>query len=85
MKVYLLVIIALIMVTFVQAETAKEVVAKADELIKSKSSFTEMKMSVIKPDWSREMVMKVWALEPDYAMVLLTAPAKDKGTVTLKR
>jgi outer membrane lipoprotein-sorting protein len=85
MKVYILVIIALIIVTLVQAESAKEVVAKSDELIKSKSSFTEMKMSVIKPDWSREIEMKVWALEPDYALVLLTEPAKDKGTVTLKR
>jgi outer membrane lipoprotein-sorting protein len=85
MKVYILVIMSLLVVTFVQAESAKEVVAKADELIKSKSSFTEMKMMVIKPDWSREMEMKIWALEPDYAMVLITAPAKDKGTVTLKR
>jgi outer membrane lipoprotein-sorting protein len=31
------------------------------------------------------MEMKTWALEPDYAIVLITAPAKEKGTVTLKR
>jgi outer membrane lipoprotein-sorting protein len=85
MKAYISIITALILVSLGQAETAREVVAKADELIKSKSSFTEMKMSVIKPDWSREMEMKIWALEPDYALVLLTAPAKDQGTVTLKR
>ena len=29
--------------------------------------------------------MKVWAIEPDYSLVLITAPASDKGTVTLKR
>jgi outer membrane lipoprotein-sorting protein len=42
-------------------------------------------MTVIKPDWSREMTTKMWMIEPDYAMILITAPAKDKGTVTLKR
>lgn len=67
------------------AESAKDVVAKADELIKAKSSYSEMKMSVIKPDWSREIGMKTWSLEPEFALVLITAPAKDKGTVTLKR
>jgi len=67
------------------AESAKDVVAKADELIKAKSSYSEMKMSVIKTDWSREIGMKTWSLEPEFALVLITAPAKDKGTVTLKR
>ena len=31
------------------------------------------------------MTMKLWALEPDYALVLITKTVKDKGTVTLKR
>ncbi len=71
--------------TVLYAESAKDVVAKADELIKSKSSYSEMKMSVIKPDWSREIEMKTWSFEPEFALVLINAPAKDKGTVTLKR
>jgi len=29
--------------------------------------------------------MKAWALEPDYTLMYVTAPARDKGTVTLKR
>ena len=29
--------------------------------------------------------MKSWALEPDYAIIYVTEPARDKGTVTLKR
>ena len=31
------------------------------------------------------MGMKVWALEPDYAIIYITEPARDKGTVTLKK
>lgn len=67
------------------AQNAKDIVRKSDELIRSKSSYSEISMKIIKPDWSREMRMKVWAIEPDYALVLITAPARDKGSVTLKR
>ncbi|MEJ5262466.1 MAG: outer membrane lipoprotein-sorting protein [Ignavibacterium sp.] len=66
-------------------QTATEIVKKADELMRAKSSYTEMTMKIVKPDWNREMSMKVWALEPDYALILITSPARDKGTVTLKR
>ncbi len=75
----------LFITSLLYGQDAREIVKKADELIKSKSSFSEVKMKVIKPDWSREMTMKMWALEPDYALILITAPAKDKGMVTLKR
>lgn len=77
----------IILITIWQGYTqsAMEIVRKSDELIRAKSSCGEMRMEVIKPDWSREMVMKVWSLEPDYSLVLITVPAKDKGTVTLKR
>jgi len=68
-----------------QAQDATGIVKKADELIRSKSSYTEMTMKIVKPSWSREMEMKIWALEPDYALVYIEASAKDKGTVTLKR
>jgi outer membrane lipoprotein-sorting protein len=68
-----------------RAQDAHEIVAKANELLRAKSSYCEIGMEVIKPDWSRKFAMKVWSLEPDYALVLITAPARDKGTVTLKR
>lgn len=69
----------------VLSQDAKEIVRKANELIRASSSYSEVKMKVIKPDWSREMTMKMWALEPDYALILITEPAKDRGMVTLKR
>ena len=67
------------------AQDATEIVKKADELMRAKSSYTEITMNIVKPDWSREMGMKVWALEPDYSIIYITEPARDKGTVTLKR
>lgn len=65
--------------------SAKEIVAKANDLLRGKSSSSIAIMKVIKPDWSREMTTKIWMLEPDYAMILITEPAKDEGTVTLRR
>lgn len=67
------------------AETAKDIVKKANDLWHGKSSISEGSMTVIRPGWSRSISTKSWMLEPDYAMILITGPAKDKGTVTLKR
>jgi outer membrane lipoprotein-sorting protein len=67
------------------AQTAKEVVQKADQLMKANSSYSEVKMTIVKPDWSRTMGLKIWAVEPDYSLIYVTEPARDKGTVTLKR
>jgi outer membrane lipoprotein-sorting protein len=67
------------------SQSAKEIVNKANELLHGKSSTAIATMTVIKQDWTRQMSTKLWMLEPDYAMILLTAPAKDRGTVTLKR
>jgi len=67
------------------AQDAKEIVKKADELMRAKSSYSEITMNIVKPDWSREVSMKAWALEPDYSIIYITEPARDKGTVTLKR
>lgn len=80
-----LLVFNLIQITPVIAESAKEIVTKANELIRAKSSYSELTMKIVKPDWSRELEMKVWSLEPDYSLVLITKPAKDKGTVFLKR
>lgn len=71
--------------TISYGESAREIVVKANDLLRGKSSRCTAVMKVIKPDWSREMTTKIWMLEPDYAMILITEPAKDKGTVTLKR
>ena len=68
-----------------QTMTAEEIVKKADDLLHGKSSLAEMTMTVVKPDWSRTMSMKAWMLEPEYALILITEPAKDKGMATLKR
>ena len=81
----LITIITIVITSLAYPQDAKEIVQKADELMRSNSSYSEMTMTIVKPNWSRTMGMKIWALEPDYAMIYITEPARDKGTVTLKR
>jgi outer membrane lipoprotein-sorting protein len=69
----------------VQAQTATEVIAKADKVMRGSSSTSEITIQIIRPTWSREMSMKTWSKGDDHSAVLITAPAKDAGTVFLKR
>lgn len=80
----LLAVIILSMNLYAQ-ESARDIVEKSNDLIRSQSSYAEFTLKIIKPDWSREIKMKAWSIEPDYSMIYITAPARDKGTVFLKR
>jgi outer membrane lipoprotein-sorting protein len=44
-----------------------------------------MTMTIVRPDWKREITMKGWSLGRDYSLILITAPARDKGQAFLKR
>lgn len=65
--------------------TALEIIKKADEKARGTTSQGEMKMTIVRPTWTREMTMKTWGKGDDYSMILVTAPARDKGSAFLKR
>ncbi|NLR58170.1 outer membrane lipoprotein-sorting protein [Chitinophaga polysaccharea] len=67
------------------AQDAREIVKKADEKMRGSTMQAEMVIKIIRPAWSREMQCKIWMKGNNLAMILLTAPAKDKGIVFLKR
>lgn len=67
------------------AETATEIVRKSDLQMRGDSSYTEATMKIIRPTWTRTMSMKTWSKGMDLSLVLVTAPAKDKGSSSLKR
>jgi outer membrane lipoprotein-sorting protein len=68
-----------------QEITATEIIQRATDLLNGESNRAEMKMTVIRPSWSREITMKSWSLGDDYSLILITAPAKEKGQTFLKR
>ena len=64
---------------------ATAIVRRSDSTMRGSASYAEMTMTIVRPDWSREMSLKAWSLGDKYGLILVTAPARDKGTVTLKR
>lgn len=75
--------VSLVSVTF--GQTAKEIIDLADKKMQGKSSKSEMIMRIVRPDWTREIGIKGWAIGTEYSMMLITSPARDKGSATLKR
>lgn len=73
----------------VQAQTdlsASEIIRKADEKFRGeKSSIMEMSMTIVRPSWQRTVSFRSWTKGSDYALTLITAPAKEKGQTFLKR
>ena len=69
-----------------QALTATDIVRRADEKFNGeKSSLTVMTMTIVRPAWQRSVEFKNWALEKEYALTLITSPARDAGQTFLKR
>ncbi len=65
--------------------TARDIIDHANELLRGKTSFSEMEMKVTRPKWERTLRFKAWSKGSDYSMILITYPAKEKGQVFLKR
>ena len=85
MKVKILLLVLSFFPIVVHAQDITEIIKKADEKFRGTSSKGEMTMIIQRPTWSREVSMKNWTLGNDYSMIYITAPAKEKGQVFLKR
>ncbi len=88
MKKLSIVLLALLMVQIAWTQqdlTAKEIITKADEKLKGSTNEGTIKMSIVRPSWSREMTMKTWGKGDELSLIYVTAPARDKGTAFLKR
>jgi outer membrane lipoprotein-sorting protein len=81
------IIASLLLIPFAEvvAQDATEIVTRADQHLRGKTNVAETTMRIVRPDWSREMSLKSWEAGRDRAMILITAPARDAGTVFLKR
>lgn len=68
-----------------QSLSAIEIIQKAEDKQLGNSSQAEIKMTIVRPSWQREMTMKSWGKGTEYSLMVITAPARDKGTGFLKR
>ena len=84
MKVYAIIGILLLHLQ-ANAQTAREIMQRVDEKVRGTSNKSEMKMTIVRPEWKREVTMKGWSLGTEYSLILITGPARDKGQAFLKR
>lgn len=78
-------VILLLQAQLCSAQDAKEIVTRAENNIHGLSSVTEMTIDIVRPSWTRTISGKAWTRGEQYSLMLITAPAKDAGTVFLKR
>lgn len=71
--------------SFGQEVDLKQIVSKAENRLRGKSSISTMKITTVRPKYSREMTVKSWTKNDDYALTYIASPARDKGTTYLKR
>ncbi|MFO7755469.1 MAG: outer membrane lipoprotein-sorting protein [Bacteroidales bacterium] len=84
-KLFILVVMAFTIQTL-HAQDAKDIVERANEKINGeKSSYSVMSMTIIRPEWERTLEFKGWTLGTDYALTVITSPARDRGQAYLKR
>ena len=71
--------------TFTVSQNAKEIVRNSDLRLRGSSSYAEVSITIIRPKWQKEMKLKSWSKGNDYSVTLVTSPAKERGSVFLKR
>jgi hypothetical protein len=58
--------------------------AKLDDLYRSKSSIARLEILVVSPRTSRSMRLKAWTRGEEEVLVVVEAPAREAGTATLR-
>ena len=81
----ILLFILFLLSCLLNAQDATEIIRKADEKARGKTSIASITIQIIRPNWTREMKVKGWTKGNDLSMILVTEPVKDKGVVYLKR
>ncbi len=64
-------------------DEATEIVRAAIDHWRGLSSYSEMSMTIHRPDWERTMSMRAWTEGDDRSLVRVTDPARDRGNGTL--
>ncbi|NJL15563.1 MAG: outer membrane lipoprotein-sorting protein [Microscillaceae bacterium] len=82
---FLLITIFLGAFRFGQAQEATEIVRQSDLRMRGKTMQALITMQIIRPKWNRSLSFKTWNKGQAYSLILVTAPARDKGQSFLKR
>ena len=62
----------------------ERIVEKVDKLYRSDTSYGEIEMAIVTPNWERKLAMKMWTKGMDKTFIHITSPKKDAGMATLR-
>jgi outer membrane lipoprotein-sorting protein len=65
--------------------SARQIIEKMEDQMRGESAYLEMTMTTVRPRYTRDVGLKIWEKGGQYSLILITAPARDKGTAYLKR
>ncbi len=82
-RILLLAALAAAAVPAAADEDATEIIRGAINHWRGLSSYSEMTMTIHRPDWERSMSMRAWTEGEDRSLVRVTAPPRDRGNGTL--
>ncbi len=83
---YILVIMVSVFNVVAYADTeAVDLLKKMDELYRSDSSISTIKMHIVTPDWNRTLELQSWTAGMDDTFIRILSPKKDRGVATLKK
>jgi outer membrane lipoprotein-sorting protein len=66
------------------SQSADQIVRRAEDLLRGKSSKGTFIMRVITPDYTREMRMETWWVGTEKALIVIRSPQREAGNKTLK-
>jgi outer membrane lipoprotein-sorting protein len=84
MSKLVLVIVALLLSKLIYAQSAEEIVKKAEDAVKGKTSHADIEMIIKTPDFNRDLEMESWWVGNEKALIVTKTPIKEKGNKTLK-
>lgn len=64
-------------------EQARDIIKQAIEHYRGLSSYSEMTMTIHRPNWERKMSLQAWSRGGKKTLIRVTAPPRDKGNATL--
>lgn len=70
-------------------QTARDIIARAENLLRGKSSYGTFEMTVVTPEFTRSLTMESWWVEEtetdkDRSLIVILAPKKEEGNKWLK-
>lgn len=66
-------------------QDVNEIVRKSEQNLRGESSHATMEIRIVRPTWDRTIVAESWSEGSDFSLILIKSPARDRGTVFLKR